>query len=118
MLYYSDIEENKAAARAQQIWNILIGCAHNQQILTYGQLADILGFKGAGVFAESLGLIMDYCDREGLPPLTSLVVRKVEGDPGSGLTTTSKYTSNDEARMKVFQFEWYKLIPPSIADLA
>ena len=38
--------------RALQIWQILISAAHNRQILTYGMLARMLGYEGAGVLAD------------------------------------------------------------------
>ena len=46
--------------RAMQIWQILISKADNESTITYGELADYLGFKGAGVFAQLLDCIMRY----------------------------------------------------------
>lgn len=114
--YFDDQTELKASWRAVQLWQILIGCAYNQQIITYGQLADILGYKGAGVFAQLLGRIMYYCEDNDLPPLTSLVVNQSEGEPGDGMEVESKYKSVDAARMKVFAEYWYGIIPPSAEE--
>ena len=72
--YFKDQPSN--ASRALQIWQILIGKAHNRQTLTYGMLAQLLGFKRAGTLAHPLGHIMHYCQLNNLPPLTVLVVNQ------------------------------------------
>lgn len=43
------------ASQALQIWQILIAAASDRRTLTYGILADMLGFKGAGVLGRRLG---------------------------------------------------------------
>jgi len=98
------------ASRAVQIWQILISKAHNRQTITYGNLADLMGFKGAGVLAEKLGHIMHFCDQNDLPPLTVLVVNRITGKPGEGLTANEDF---DVERENVFKHNWYGLYPPS-----
>ena len=100
------------ASRAVQIWQILISKAHNRQIITYGILADLLGFGGAGVLAQKLGHIMYFCTQNNLPPLTALVVNNKTGLPeGEGL---NKFVSDlNSAREDVFKYNWYALYPPS-----
>lgn len=100
--------------RALQLWQILIAKAANSQFATYGELERILGYKGAGVFAQILGHIMYYCEQNDLPPLTALVVKKKTGRPGLGLTTR---TDLDAGRQNVFRYEWFKLVPPTPAQL-
>lgn len=95
--------------RALQIWQILIGKAHNRQILTYGMLAKMLGLKGAEILAQPLGHIMWYCQQNNLPPLTILVVNQDTGLPGKGLTGTRL----DADRESVFRYDWYSLVPPT-----
>lgn len=102
-------------ARAQQIWPILIGLAYNRQTITYGGLADALGFGGAGVFAGILGQIMNWCDANGLPPLTVLVVNTSTGLPGAGLTTLENVNADRE---KVFDYDWFGLVAPLSDALA
>ena len=68
-------------ARALQIWQILIGLAHNRQTITYKILSKLLDYKGAGVFAQLLDTIMRYCKQNQLPPLTILVVNENTGSP-------------------------------------
>lgn len=100
--------------RAVQIWLILIGAAYNRQILTYRILAEMLNYKGAGVFARTLGHIMFYCREEGLPPLTVIVVNQETGLPGEGLTETDLNAD----RERVFNFDWYDIVPPTPEQLA
>lgn len=96
--------------RALQIWQILIGKAHNRQTMTYGELADLLGFKGAGILGGMLAPIMFYCEKHGLPPLSSLVVNQETGLPGEGLTSPSNLHAEREA---VYRYDWYGLYPPT-----
>jgi putative restriction endonuclease len=97
-------------SRALQIWQILVGKAHNRQTMTYGQLADLLGFAGAGVLGNHLGVIMFYCEKHDLPPLTVLVVNQESGLPGLGLTSTTDLHADRE---RVFNYPWYDLYPPT-----
>ncbi len=104
--------------RALQIWPLLVAAAHNRQVLTYEIVADLIGMgpkgKGAGTLAQPLGVIMDYCSAQGLPPLTVLVVNKTTGEPGSGLKTIRELHRDRE---RVFRHEWYKAVPLQLEDL-
>ena len=100
--------------RALQVWQILISKAANRQIATYEELEEALGYKGAGVFAQTLGHIMYYCDQNDLPPLTALVVKKYKGIPGTGLTTPKDL---DVQREEVFRYKWFRDIPPTPEEL-
>jgi alkylated DNA nucleotide flippase Atl1 len=99
--------------RAMQVWQILVAAAHNRQSLTYGQVADYLGFEGAGVLAQILGQIMNHCKEQGLPPLTCLVVNQDTGLPGSGLSTVEDLPRDREA---VYRQNWFSLPPAQIKD--
>jgi hypothetical protein len=99
--------------RAMQVWQILIATAHNRQILTYKQLSKLLGFQGAGVLAQILGLIMEYCKTNKLPPLTCLVVAEKTGVPGTGLSTLTNLPVDRE---QVFTHNWYGRFPVQISD--
>lgn len=102
----------KRSERALQIWQILISAAHNRQILTYKIVGNYTGM-GAGTQAQTLGMIMRYCDRKRLPPLTSLIVKKKTGRPGSGLTTV---VDLDKDREKVFRHNCFGRSPVTVAD--
>lgn len=99
--------------RAMQVWQILVGAAHNRQTVTYGQLAEHLEFEGAGVFSHILGCIMSYCKDKDLPPLTCLVVNQTTGLPGEGLTTVENLPTDREA---VYKQNWYALYPVQVSD--
>jgi hypothetical protein len=96
--------------RALQIWQILIGKAHNRQTMTYGQLAEVMGYEGAGIMGDRLGPVMFYCEKHDLPPLTVLVVKQDTGLPGTGLTSTMDLHADRE---RVFNYPWYSLFPPT-----
>src|SRR5690349_21563097 len=106
-------EEMNRPARAMQVWQILVAVAHERRTLTYGDVADLLGFEGAGVLAQILGLIMIYCKDNGLPPLTILVVNQQTGIPGEGLTTVQDLPRDREA---VYRERWYRRFPVQISD--
>jgi hypothetical protein len=109
---FSDNSTNPT--RALQIWQILIGKAHNRQTINYIDLAKMLGYADARPVANMLSLIMRYCDQNHLPPLTALVVNKGTGAPGDGLITL---TDPDSQREEVFKYDWYGLVPPTPQEL-
>lgn len=111
---FDDADVRSHAARALQIWQILIGAAYNRQILTYKILQGILGFDGPGVFAQPLGHIMYFCIQHKLPPLTALVVTEKTGQPGIGL----KGRNLNAQRESIFDYEWFKVYPPTEAELS
>ncbi len=102
----------KRSERAIQIWQILISAAHNRQILTYKIVGKLIGM-GSGTQSQTLDMIMRYCKRKGLPPLTSLVVKETTGRPGTGLTTVLEL---DRDRENVFAYNWFAHPPVTIAD--
>ena len=98
-----------AASRALQVWLVLIGKAHNRQTMTYGHLAELLGYERAGTLAQILGRLYHYCSQNGLPPLTALVVNQQTGLPGEGLPDIDLHAQ----REKVFTHQWYDQYPPT-----
>ena len=99
--------------RSMQIWSLLICAANDRKTHTYGDIAEILGMKGAGVMAQFLGPIMWLCENNQWPPLTVLVVNQETGLPGEGLTTIENVNRDREA---VFNFDWFGVVPPSLHD--
>jgi alkylated DNA nucleotide flippase Atl1 len=99
--------------RASQIWSLLICAARERKSYTYGDIAKILGYGGAGVLAQTLGLIMEFCENNDLPPLTVLVVNQDTGLPGEGLTTLEELNQDRES---VFRYDWFSLEPPQNSD--
>src|SRR4051812_28364595 len=72
-------------SRACQLWQVLVGCAHRRETVTYQAVCELLGHTQPKVLAKQLGRIMHYCSQNRLPPLTILVVNKNTGRPGDGL---------------------------------
>lgn len=110
----------KAAVRALQCWQILISKASTKSIITYGELADTIGFEGAGVFRDILGHIYYYCQHNELPPLTSIVVKHDIGLPGDGFLEEGMELEEIPAKqMKVFdyKYKWFRIMPPTIEEL-
>jgi len=99
------------AERALQIWQVLIGAAHNRQILTYEILAGLIGLP-KWTQAQSLWLVANYCKQEGLPPLTVLVVEKDSGQPSTDLITQDL----NRDRERVFNYPWLGLRPLQVGD--
>ncbi|NBF11466.1 hypothetical protein [Pseudomonas sp. Fl4BN1] len=99
--------------RAMQIWQILVSKSHNRQIMTYSNLAELLGYNGSGTLGRQLGHIMFFCEQNSLPPLTVLVVNSESGLPGSGFQHESEIPA---LRESVYSYNWFNLIPPSEAD--
>ncbi len=99
--------------RALQAWLILIGRARNRQTLTYKTLIELMQFSAPPVaLGPILDYILKYCQLNGLPPLTVIVVRKDTGAPGSGMGEYS-YSQQEE----VFEFDWYSIVPPTPEEL-
>jgi len=99
--------------RSSQIWSLLICAAKERTSYTYGDIANILGFGGAGTMAQFLGPIMWLCDDNGRPPLTVLVVNQETGLPGEGLSTLEEVNVDRET---VFRFDWFSLVPPGFEN--
>jgi len=108
-------DDHRRAARALQIWQILICKASQRQTVTYGELARMLGFGGAGVMGGMLHPLMCYCAENGLPPLTVLVVNQDTGLPGEGLTSVR--TNLHAECERVYQYNWFAIHPPTIEEL-
>jgi len=68
-----------------------------------------------GVLANILGHIAFYCEDNKIPPLTSIVVGKWRGAPGSEIPVDPE--SIDGERAKVYDYDWYDVYPPSEDEL-
>lgn len=106
---------SSAPARALQIYLIRIGCAANQQTITYAKLAERVGLMTPSWLFASLGHLAEWCIREGLPPLTSLAIAEDTGAPGPGYPLPLDKLADQQNRAR--KFYWHALVPPTIADL-
>ena len=99
--------------RAIQIYQVLIAAAHNRQVLTYTLVGQAIGVPARGL-GPHLEHILRFCQTNNLPPLTVLVVKTSQGQPGSGLTTTKDI---DRDRERVFSYPWFRLKPLTVDTL-
>ena len=118
--WFNDLTESadtgrKSAVRALQAWQYLIGKAANRQIVQYEELRILMDYPTSNPLAFVLGCIMYYCQNNNLPPLTLLVVNRT-GVPGDGFTA-EVLNNYHQRREDVFNYEWFKLVPPSIDEL-
>lgn len=104
----------KTLFRASQCWQILISKANTSSIITYGELAKLMGIHHRPL-GYILGYIMYYCQHNELPPLTSIVVNQDTGVPGEGFT--AEEPANVPAQhIQVFRYDWFDLVPPTIEE--
>ncbi len=109
---------SKNPDRAVQAWLILVGCAMNRQTLTYEGLSKLMyGHKAAGVLDKILGHIAFYCDSEGLPLLTAIVVGKTRGAPGEAIPIDLKQIDSERERVYA-EVDWFNIYPPTAEELA
>lgn len=110
---YHDIRTT--AARAQQIWLILIGSAKDKKVMDYGMLAEKMGIgkRSARFMGQFLAPIYYYCKTHSLPFLTALVVGKHSRIPGRGL----RLKNVAKSQKRVFSFDWYSICPPTRKQL-
>lgn len=106
----------KSAVRALQAWQYLIGKAANRQIVQYEELRILMDYPTCNPLTPALGCIMFYCEQNDFPPLTLIVVNK-SGLPGDGFTV-EQIQNYHQRREEVFNFPWFKLVPPTIAELS
>jgi len=107
---------SKHPDRAVQAWQILVGAAMRRQTLTYKGLAKAMYQREAqGVLNRVLGHIAFYCIDNDLPPLTSIVVGKGRGTPGSDIPVDLE--TIDLERENVYATDWYNIYPPSAEEL-
>lgn len=102
----------KSAVRALQAWQYLIGKAANRQIVQYEELRLLMDYPTSNPLSSILGCIMFWCEQNDLPPLTLLVVNK-SGIPGEGFTA-EHLADYHQRREDVFNYPWFKILPPSI----
>jgi hypothetical protein len=104
----------KSAVRALQAWQYLIGKAANRQLVKYEELANLMEYPTNNPLNPALAHIMYFCQQNELPPLTIIAVGK-NGLPGEGLIVVKK-EEIPQKREEVFNFPWYKYVPPTIDE--
>ena len=96
--------ENKMMREIVTAYRVLVACAQQKKIITYGEMAHEIGVSNAQHVGRRLYPIAVHLRLSGLPALTVLVVRKGDGKPGPGLPT-SQQTASETVR-EVFKEPW------------
>jgi hypothetical protein len=95
---------------ASLAWGPLVQSAAQHHLLTYQDLTQPLGLRGARPVRFALGLIQSLCLEKRLPPLTSIVINKHTKLPGLGFIA---WTGDlQEAHDSVFAFDWSSVPAP------
>jgi hypothetical protein len=100
--------------RAAQFWSVLVFAARTQHVLSYDLLERLTGIPRQAV-GGFLGPVQDYCKRNNLPPLTSLVVNEKDGLPSEGFTEATDIFG---AQARVFVYDWLGRKAPPPEDFA
>jgi hypothetical protein len=104
-------------ATALRLYLILICCAARGETVTYEELAQRAHQQDKGLLAPPLDLVAGWCQANGLPALTLLVVETVTGKPAPGVDATREGNVAAE-QDKVREYDWFAIFPPSVAELA
>ncbi len=113
-------------ARAQRIWQVLVGYVMFKQdlsgmgagIITYGDLAEILGYdrRAAVTLGAPLGYIHRFCEQNDLPHLNAIVVREDTGIAGWDEMYPDRKRHLEEQK-KVRKFDWFRVRVPQAGTL-
>ena len=95
-----------------QLWSLLALAAHDQKVLSYGNLQQLTGIPQQ-VVCKFLVSIADYCEHHQLPPLTSICVNELTGMPSESLMEAKEIFG---AQARVFVYDWFARKAPSLED--
>lgn len=86
------------------LWSVFVNAAKNKTLLKYSDLAPKIETNPLSV-GKALEPIQAYCLDYKLPPLTSIVIGKMTGIPGSGFIAWD-VDDIETAYEKVFSYPW------------
>lgn len=104
----ADVNHEERAGRA---WPVLARQAALHGTMTYGELGSEISVHPRAL-GYTLGPILRYCQDEGLPVLTALVVRGGSGLPGGALIAALGDTDIEDELHRVFAVDWAKIPNP------
>lgn len=89
--------------------------------ITYGELCEKIDlpreYYRPAAASYFLGIIQEYCQRQGLPPLQAVAVNKATGFPGKGYDATSRNGKGYEQALKaVYEYPWPEKPPLLILE--
>jgi hypothetical protein len=95
-----------------QFWSLLVQAARTLQVLSYEQVERMTGIPRFGQ-TQILANILYYCQQQGLPHLTCIVIEQATGMPASddfqGLDLSAEIR-------RVFVHDWLSRGAPQVAD--
>jgi hypothetical protein len=103
-------------ATALRLYLILICCAARGETVTYEELAQRAHQQDKGLLAPPLDLVAGWCQANGLPALTLLIVETATGKPAPGVDATREGNVAAE-QDKVREYDSFAIFPPSVAEL-
>jgi hypothetical protein len=98
--------------RSAQFWSVLVLAARTRQVVSYEMLAKMTGVPRFGQ-ASILGNIYFYCEQQGLPPLTSIVIDEKNGRPAAD---DFQKVDVPAAHARVFVCDWLSRGSPSVQE--
>lgn len=101
-------------AKALQCYLLLIGMAQRRVLPTYGDIGELVDMIPRKV-GELLTCLAPWLARNKLPPLYCIVVTSKTGEPGEGCDVSASELPT--LREQVYEFKWWKVRPPSLAEL-
>ena len=99
-------------------WSVLVLAAQKSQLLTYGELGDLIGVPIERNVGKHIDPIRLLCRRRGLPDLSCLVVEKTTGRPST--EGSNPHPDTDKwAKMtrNAMNYDWRKVKAPSLEEL-
>jgi hypothetical protein len=86
------------------------------ETVTYEELAQRAHQADKGLLTPPLDLIAGWCQANGLPALTLLVVETATAEPPPGVEAAYKGNLAVE-QDRVREYDWFTIFPPSVAEL-
>ena len=111
--YFGD--DPSGSARTLKAYLVLVGHAVRRETITYGALRRKIDETPPNV-SNHLRLILDYCEKNHLPRLVTLVVSGTSGEPGEDYPGPTESIYVD--REAVYAYDWLELVPPTTTELS
>jgi hypothetical protein len=101
--------------RAAQIWSVLVFAARHQEIITYATIEKLTGLPKFAL-SQALDRIADYCKRNKMPELWSLVVNEETGFPAAKGMGGAKELDILCKQHRAFAFNWFSHDCPKVQN--
>lgn len=98
--------------RSLQFWSVLVHAARTHNVLSYEQVERMTGIPRFGQ-TQILANILYYCQQQGLPHLTCIVIEQATGMPASD--DFQNLDLSAEIR-RIFVYDWLSHGAPKVED--